>query len=341
MKTSILKFVTNLILCLFIFIGAFQSPVFTMIFSIAGGILFMRVAYNFNNKSAFAFLACSLTISVLFAFCLGFNAKNLCLGIAYFFIVALPGFAIGYTCKIKKDFLTVLVSGAISFLFAFITLLVEFKFVLKLDFIELFISAPIKQTIKAYKEAFALSGVEQMQTIAESLSEMSWYITQTITMIIPSVFIIICGLGAYFIFLAGRKFMYKTEHVILPYPHFHQLKMTKSATFIFAFLYIITMFMEVSEFSGAITNIIIVFYALFALCGLSFIDFYFRRKTANWILRIGAYFLASIVLTIFSILIPFANPLSLLLITAIFDSSRNFRRLPLKTDRIGGDENGQ
>ena len=121
----------------------------------------------------------------------------------------------------------------------------------------------------------------------------------------------------------------------MEYPHSNQLKMPRFASTILIILYIMTFFMKTSSFSGAITNILIIFSALYMVCGLSLIDFYFRKKI-HWIARILIYVTGGILLTVIGIIIPLANIFTILFLAGLFDSSRDFRHLGVK---LGGRKN--
>lgn len=335
MKTINRRLITDIITSILLFAGFYAIPDFSVLFVLISGVFFFVSAYESNTRESFVLIGFSLILSVAIFSLSGFNSENLYAGFFSFLLLSLTGTTMGIAAKNKKDFMAVLVSGTVSLLLPILVALIRFKFVLKIDFTEEFINEPIAEIIASYKELIMATGIEGAENLLGAMADIQWFIQQTITMIMPSAFIIICGFGVYLIFMLGRKLILKKQGDVMAYPHSSQLKMPRSASFILIILYVVTFFVKASFFSGAITNILIIFSALYMVCGLSLVDFYLKKRF-HWVIRIILYLTGGIFLTVIGIIIPLANVFTLLFIAGLIDSSRNFRCLGVK---LGGDKN--
>lgn len=332
MKTLNRRLIINIITSILIFAGFYAIPDFSVLFVLLSGVLFFVSAYEGSVKESFVLISFSLILSVVIFSLNGFNGKSLYNGFFTFLLLVLPGTAMGFAVKNKKDFMAVLVSGTISLLLPILIALIRFKFVLKIDFAEDFINKPIAEFITYYKDMISATGIDGIENLLNVMADIQWFIQQTITMIMPSAFILICSFSIYLMFLFGRKIVSKNHGDIMAYPHSNQLKMPRFASTILIILYVMTFFMKTSAFSGAIANILIIFSALYMVCGLSLLDFYLRKRI-HWIARILIYATGGILLTVIGVIIPLANVFTILFLAGLFDSSRDFRRLGLS---LGG-----
>ena len=335
MKTTNRRLITNIITSILIFAGFYAIADFSVLFVLLSGVFFFVSAYEGNTKECFILAIFSLILSLIIFGLNGFNGENLYNGFFSFLLLVLPGTAMGTASKNKKDFMAVLISGTVSSLIPILVALIRFKFILKIDFTEAFINEPVAEIIDSYRKLILATGIEGVENLLDAMADIQWAIQQTITMIMPSAFILICGFGVYLIFLFSRKLISKNHGDVMPYPHSSQLKMPRSASFILIILYVITFFVKASFFSGAITNILIILSALYMICGLSLVDFYLKRRI-HWIARILIYVTGGIFLTVIGIVIPLANVFTLLFFAGLFDSSRNFRRIGISS---GGENN--
>ncbi len=104
---------------------------------------------------------------------------------------------------------------------------------------------------------------------------------------------------------------------------FSKLRAPRSMCYMLILAYLVSLFCETgSQWWTIIANIVFVLSLILGICGLSFVDFLFSRKIKSTVLRvliyIGVVLAASFLLTII---------LDVLVLFAVLDSSRDFRRL--------------
>ncbi len=334
MKNPTLGFIINIIIAAALSAGAVVFPYASWIIMAVSAVFFMVCAYRYDVPKAIALLAASL-LSIVAAKCLsGINIDNLCTSVSTFCLVSLSGSVIGMLCRGKKDFRMVITGGCLVNLSAFLIDFAMYKFYYRIDLGEEFINRPIAEFFTAYREILITADIEGAAGIIEILGDLQWYIQQMLATVAPSALIILCALFAYGVFLIGRKIIFRKYGTVMEsYPHFWQLQLPRYASMALAALFILTLFMNSSPLAGAVTNIIIIFCTLYMVCGLSVVDFFFKKTILHWAVRIIIYAIAFTVLGIIGLILPVANISTVLLFVGVIDGMADFRRI-----RLGGEK---
>lgn len=335
MKNSKLGLIINIIIAIALSVGAVMLPSASWIIMAVSGVFFMVRAYMDKASVLAAELAASL-IAYLTIHCRNaIGIDTVCAGISDFFMIPLSGAIIGCLAKAKSSYRMVISGGALACLASFLIEFAKFRFYYKMDLAEVFINQPLSELFSVYSQALMNTGAENASAIAQMLIDNKWYVQQALATVIPSVLIIMCAFIAFFVFIIGRKFIARRYGIIMEtYPHFWQLQMPRSASFALTLMYILSMFMSSSPMAGAVMNIVIILSALYVVCGLAVVDFFFRKTRIHWIFRLVIYGIAFIVLSVLGAILPFANVFSMLLFAGVFDGMFDFRHLRFGGTRI-------
>ena len=165
---------------------------------------------------------------------------------------------------------------------------------------------------------------ELMKNTAGGVGEIDKVITllkDTIKLYFPSMLIISSLFFGYIMytistFILKRLRLYNGE--ITP---FYMIKAPRSMCYMTLLIYIIGLFFkDRGMISAALMNIVLILYILIAFCGLSFIDFKFRKRIKQGYVRAILYV---VLLLVGGVIVPFIFNICLLI--GFFDSTRNFR----------------
>ena len=317
----------NIIFIAVIFAGVMCFPEFTMVFQVLSGIAFMTFAFSDNYLKTSILSALFLVVSLSAALAKGINYETICYGFSTFFLMVLPGCVMGIMAKKGRSFSSVLCGGALSYMLGLLTDLFRLNIILGINLTEEFINKPIAQFFASYKTAMDSIGTAEIQKISQALGDIQWYMQQAIGMIMPSFLILACAFMAYVIFVSSRKIIEKNQDEKMPYPTFHSLQMPKSTSLMLCALYILSLFLKSSPFSGAISNIIIILSSIYMVCGLSLADWYLKKAGIKRFLRIFIYFALFLFTSFLGIIFPAVNIFSILIFAGVIDSMTDFRRL--------------
>ena len=112
---------------------------------------------------------------------------------------------------------------------------------------------------------------------------------------------------------------------------FSMMKAPKSMSTALLLFYIIHLLVTPGSLIWLVlANIVIILYAILSACGLSLIDYKFKKKVRSAWARGAIYFVALLMLSAFSSVISTA-----LIIIAVLDSGRDFRNIGV-TENYGG-----
>lgn len=298
---------------------------------ITGAVFVAASRESSSSEGVFLALAALIPAAAVSVYLYGFSLSAGFLIVYTFLFIALTGLTVGVASKKGLSFISVLAFGGIACLVPFLVSFLKMKFIDGADLLEEFINKPVSEIFATYIKLLPadMEGVDELKNV---MGELQWFVKQTLAMIVPSCFIIFCVSYAYIVFAAGRKLLSKVFGICLDYPFFRQLQMPRSASFALAVLFIISFFTGTSNFSGAVTNIIMVLSFFYVVCGIAVIDSMLFKKGFRPAFRILIY-IASVFASLFvSIIIPFLNLPSVLLMLGIIDSSMDFRHLK-KSDK--------
>lgn len=164
------------------------------------------------------------------------------------------------------------------------------------------------------------AGIER----AEIKTALSSAVTAAVEMVmryLPSIVIGVSSVTAYMLIMFNVFIMKRLRTAEMHYPGFFELKMPRSTCFVLIIFYIIDIFTDdKSMFSAVCDNLTALLTAGFAICGLSFVDYYFSRRLHSGYLRAAVY---AAVGTVGFMLVPFA--FEILIFIGFFDGLRDMR----------------
>lgn len=238
------------------------------------------------------------------------------------------GCAMGFTVKAKGNLLSVLCFGALAYLGAFLIWIGMISKIGNVDFISVYINEPITALFENYKAILSAQGGEGGKQLISAFGDLEWYIKEIMAMILPSCFIILCGLGAYIVFGLGRGLIEKSHRIQLEgYPVFSHIHLPRSMSAVFTVLWIISLFAGESIWAGAITNIIIVMSATYMVYGLAIVEFLLKKLRLKTIIRLLIYVAGFFVFALIGLIIPAIHLPTLLLMLGVTDFIFDYRRL--------------
>lgn len=290
--------------------------------------IFMMSFYKNSLNHNIGLSAVSLaTVSAASVYMYGLSATALFTALSVYLCIWAIGAAIGFAAKKGSSFVYVIAYGTISALLPILMWFFKNKFLDGINILEEYINKPVSQFFTIYRQMVP-SNTQNADQLKEVFENLQWYLQQTMAMIIPSCFILVCTITSYLVFVCGRKLLSKVNNISLySYPLFNQLQMPKSTSFAMAVLFIISFFTGTSNLSGAITNVIIVLSAFYMVCGISVTDAFLSKKISRPILKLIIYAIALCGSAFIGIIIPFFSLPSALLLLGVIDSSLDFRRL--------------
>ncbi len=328
MKNRTSGFILNIIIAAILSAGAAVFPYASVLIMVASAIFFAVCAYTHKTTETVVVLISSLTAILVTKCFSSVNADNIFTSLSLFCLTSLSGTVTGMMMRGKNDFRMVIAGGTFASLASFLIDFAVLKFYHGINLGEELINKPIADFFEVYSGILASTNIGGAENFLEITGDMQWYVQQAMATVVPCILIIICALFTYVTFLAARKFIFKKHGVVMSeYPHFWELKMPRSASLILSILFLITFFMDASAISGALSNIVIIFCALYFMCGLSVVDFFLRKRRIHWVLRIIIYIIGFVLFSIISLILPILNITSILLFTGVTDGMFNFRRL--------------
>ncbi|MBR2477066.1 MAG: DUF2232 domain-containing protein [Clostridia bacterium] len=331
MKRENLIFIINLLIVATLCACAILIPYASLIFTLASVGFFAVFTYKNTAGKSFAALAVALAVTFTIYFLFGITVDTICGAASSFCLIALSGGAIGLMMRNKCSYRTVLSGGAFVFLLPFLIEFARLRIYYGVDLIQVMIAEPLDAMFAAIasipKQDLIDAGAESALLLFAELENMKWPLIQQMASIFPAFLIIICSLCAFLTFLFCRKFVFcRYRTVMHEYPHFRELQLPRSTSWLLTILYVATMFMGASPLSGAIKNIVIIICALYAICAVSVIDFLFAKIRVHWSLRALTYLIAFPIILMIDPTIP--------VIAGIIDSMFDFRRLRRRKTEI-------
>lgn len=327
MKHEKLIFIINLIIAATLCAGGVLIPYASLILTLASVGFF--AVFTYKNTIAKSMTAIAVALAATFAsyFVFGINIDTICGAASDFCLMALSGSSIGLMMKYGCSYRTVLSGGAFIFLLPFLIEFAKLRFYYGVDLIQVMITEPFESVFAMYSELLASYGAEEMTAVTAQLENIKHIFIQAITVVVPAFLIITCTLCSFITFLVCRKFVFcRYGDVLIQYPHFWELQMPRSASWLIAILYTATMFMKASSMSGALNNIILILCAMYCICSISIIDFFFRKTRVHWALRALIYCFAVPIFFTISPTVP--------ILAGVIDSTFDFRRLRRRRTEI-------
>lgn len=234
--------------------------------------------------------------------------------------LCLTGSIVGLMLKNQQKHFSIIVAISLSELLITILSLLTIKREGK-DIFETLIASPIEMYSKYALQIIEQSGAYSADNI-RATNEMINALISSIATLMPAIIIIISVISTYFSYVFTKKVIEFITKEKISIQSFSELKMSNKAGFASFIFVILSLLIPSSVVSDAILNIIIIFFFAYFACGISIIDFYFKKTKIWWWVRLIIYM---IVITLASVFISIL-PLSLILI-AMFDARQDIRKL--------------
>lgn len=312
-----------------------------IILTIAEGIILCVIAY-FYKAAGFAFLAlasnviigstayrkhylslvleCSLVFSLLVFASMQNMYIDLLSLLADFLNLLSAGVVSGIMLKHKKGFYTTVFSASFASL---AVMLLTFAVMLRdgKDIFDMYIGDIINAYGEALARSLAQSGVYSKQVL-DNVSQIFDMLYTTFKMFMPSVVIISTVVSAFFQFILVKKAIEFAEKQKLCITAFSNIRLNRKTAYAPIIVILLLTVLKKSLFADALYNILVILLFADFVCGVSVIDFFFKRTRLWWGIRFLIYIIA---LTLASFLAAFLLPG--LVILGLLDSRLDLRHL--------------
>ncbi len=303
---------------LFIIIGGIV-PVLSMPMLVVANALmvFLSVRHGLRASAGAAFVSV-----LLLTFVFGDIFSALLSGI----MSLLPGVVIGRAINGRFGFATIVYAGAGIILFGFLLQLILLNASGNGTGIEALVSQAIQNVRQVADETFAVlkqQSPEKVQEIQKSWNAALSQIRDMMFLYLPTFVIGVSVVLGYLTLMVAIFVLHRTKAKRIVYRPFWGFVAPRSMCNLTMILFLITTFsLDYTIWTMALKNMTVILYGYFAVCGLSFIDYKFKRKVPSGYARAAVY-LAAFFATYLFVGMVFQG----LSILGMIDSVFGFRRL--------------
>lgn len=297
---------------LFSFLCMILLPAFFMLFS-ARRSPFLTIVY--------ASLHLLFTVSIL---CVrdGLSVSALLDGALFAMSMSLSGLTMGLLISHTNSLLQIVVVGAGANLAVMLLQIGKMKWIDNINFMQTFVEQPISDMMQFYQSLYGTSVIPQ---------DAIWLLQQAIGAVIPACFLIFSLYAAYFVFLLSRKLLFcRCRMVFAEIPHFWELQLPRSVAILFAVAFLLSTLLGMSQIGSAALNLALLLGSVFVLCGVSVIDYFFRRTGIVCGLRAVIYVIGFLVINVVTVILPLFNAILLLVLLGLADCFADLRKLRRK-----------
>ncbi|MDD4688181.1 MAG: DUF2232 domain-containing protein [Eubacteriales bacterium] len=304
--------IIGLVLCLAIY------PLYNLFIGIMLLITATTASLAVISDTKKSLLPTLISIALALAFYFAFDLTYATPGILAF-VASITGFVMGKAIKSKWSLPGVLLFSGVTALACIIGAIIGINRLYDMDFINVFMSACKDASISAVS---IFANTLPPDVSVAQVKEQILFLYDYMLTLVPSFFIMICGIYAYVSFGIAR-YILKKQKILLPMlPDRRHLIMSRASGWVMILVWLLSYLMESSMIKYALINISIIISGLFFICGVSLalnlIEYRAKVGITKRILR----------LLLFVTLI-FAYPLTseIFVMAAIMDSVWNFRRI--------------
>lgn len=230
--------------------------------------------------------------------------------------------AVWFVYKKKLEFFSGVFLGTFLFLLSFGCSVYSSSLLLGVRPTEIVINSSLDSIINTYNSVPGLSA-EDLQMINRYVEMMR----EMYSLMLPAVLILGNLLWVYVIFMISKGLFAILRKDVSGFLKFSALKLPKSALFFAILSYALSVIFKGNHISYAFFNFSTVIFMVCSVCGLSVVDFAFRKKIKHSLFRAIIYPLLFIVLSVFG-----GIGGSLLMIMGIADAIFDFRKLKTKSN---------
>ncbi len=325
-KKSKIGDILDVIILMMLVVMMYFLPSFAFILSLTGNILMCVITYRSNIKKSIGCIM--VTYAFIVVFCLTENAFSL----SYLYDCVLSvlnllftGFSIGMMFKFTGEISKILISGTTAGLSVVMLELVRYRITYSGSALVTLINEPVKAFIGAYESVVNASGLNFDEIFGASTEDIIWAMQQSLSMILPALMILSSLILAFIVYAVSKNIL-GAYGVRIYTRDFCEYQMNTGTSLALVASYIISIF-SASTLGAACTNILLILICLYIICGFSVVEYKFKSKIKLPILRIFIYIMAVFVSGIITMLLPFFNIVTILMVTGMFDSVYDFRKL--------------
>ncbi|MBO4940815.1 MAG: DUF2232 domain-containing protein [Clostridia bacterium] len=292
------------------FLGTFAAPVPMAAFAARNGLKHSWVGV--------------VSVFVLTVFVTGGNIFS---AVSTVLMSVIPGAVCGYFLGKRALFFNSLIATSVA---------VAIGWVFELLVINVFAGSGIDEMIAQAGEQFKAISTSMLQNIPKAqmeslgVSSPEAFAAQvvetfeyTIKVYLPSFVIISAATSGYIILRISAFVIIRAKIAEVSVVKFSMMKAPNSMSTALLLFYIIHLLLTPGSLIWLVlANIVIILYAILSVCGLSFVDYKFKKKVRSAWVRGAIYFVVFLMLSAFSSILS-----TVLIIIAILDSRRDFRSI--------------
>ncbi len=206
----------------------------------------------------------------------------------------LPGMVMGYALRKRYSFATIIFAGSGVLLLGLVCQLALFNAMADGQGIANLVNQAISgarqsvhETLAGMQEQLSVQG----QDVEAILNQTMDAIRDIIFLYLPSFLIGSSVVMSYLLFMLGCFLLHRTRPVRIIYLPFWGICASRATCYLAAVLYLITSFStDTTVWTAALQNIQVLLYGYLAVCGMSFLDYKFKKKIPSGYGRAIIYF---------------------------------------------------
>ncbi len=269
-----------------ILIGVFVSPLLVLM-TILASVPMMYLGMRHGVK----ILTASLVLAVAITFLITQNiVVSLLLGLMNF----LPGMVLGYTLRVRKTFTTIIFSGAAVLLLGMVLQLAMFNAMGDGNGIENTLNGVLENSRTQVLAAFDSMGNQlpaESSDIKNAVNQAVEMTREFVLLYLPAILIGMAVCMSYLFFMIGAFILHRTRPIRILYRPFWAIYAPKMLGYLGIVLYFVSFSKDITIWTASLQNMIALIYAYFTICGISLIDYKFRKKVPSGYLRGIVYLL--------------------------------------------------
>lgn len=326
-KITMVTLLLILSICFYIIPPVYSTVIFILFAFCAGGVGYLYKTSDLIKIAIVSYLTATLSFYIktpdITAFYFAFRD----------FLFLYPTAALtGYLLKKKYDFKTLYTYSVLSFVLCIMLYMLKLSAIDGINIMDKYIRQPVKFMMDTNIMLHDLPISADATIFTPEYVEL---IVESIAYSVPSV-IIIASMFLVFTYIFVLKRIIKLINKDEKFENmvsFSNLKLKRTTVVTLFALYLVSIFSS-GMFGIVIGNIISVLIIMCTACGLSLIDFYFKKAIRYSIIRITTYILLFAVISLVFALYTFMNPFMLLALIGMIDASRDFRKIDKSNIRI-------
>lgn len=277
-----------------------------------------------GHKISFIYLIISILV-------LYFSSGSFKVSIIISLTIFVAGLLLGYCLKEKKDLIETLILTSAGYIIPLLLSIFTYNYIEDENQIQKYILQPMHSFI-ASLERDIITVLNETNgkypfTVSEIESQME-LLEYSLKILVPGIIIVIIAyvsiISIYSVVNLIRKKGFSLDNI----PRFSMLKAPKIMVIILIITWIIMLTSQKDIFNAAMANMNFIIYSIILLYGISLLEFYIiTRTTLNLPFRLLIYIGGFFVFIPIQFVLPFINPIRILIFIAIIDSLLDFRKI--------------